>query len=330
MGKRVWKREWDAVLREKNAAGWSNRQIAAFLGVSRSLVDYQRIRLGLPVCGRFAAFDEFRRLNAEGKTLHETAAALGINYSNACRIREKLGLPLHSSRRFDTFSPANVAAIREAVAAAPLMANGRRQIRGLVDPLAARLGLTRNQVLRVMKGLRLNPLPRWTPEAEQGFLDGYRRGWSDPEIAAEIGFTAEMVSRHRRNLGLPPSCRGGIGGAPADAPVSPWHRRAMEFAASYNLPADLSTTQVRIVLLLATGPKTKRELVAGLGLKWDGRDRGCHNLRNSRGSLLMALAKRGLVLPLRRYTATQLPTLYALTARTLHLLASAHPPGETA
>jgi len=89
-------------LRRLHGQGWHRDELAAHFGVAPAVVTRYRRELGLaleaprrsPEAGarKKVDRDEFRRLDAEGRTLKELADHFGVDRVTASRIRKELGL----------------------------------------------------------------------------------------------------------------------------------------------------------------------------------------------------------------------------------------------
>jgi hypothetical protein len=208
--------------------------------------------------------------------------------------------------------------------------------------LAARLGRTLKGVYLKAHGLGL--VDRnfvWPPAADRLLRRRHAAGWSDTEVAAELGCERHRVAARRKALGLPALF--GVRGAPwtprrrrlvaeatrrqlaaagcatlAELRV----RRFAAFAESYGLPGSVGVRGTQVVVALAAGPMTRREIVAALGLRWKPGNGGRNNLSSSHpeGSYLGHLQALGLVARVRRH---QSPSVYVLTAACLDRLADA-------
>jgi len=138
-------------------------------------------------------------------------------------------------------------------------------------------------------------------------------GWTDPEIAAELGCERHTVAKWRRWAGLPhrrfddhmrrrvaektaEQCRKAGVESLADVRVLAFRRRAV--AAGW--PADLRPREVQILeALMARGPMTRREIAGAIGLPWHGSRRSL-KCRGGRGSYVANLLAVGLVVDLGR------------------------------
>ncbi len=195
--------------------------------------------------------------------------------------------------------------------------------------LAAELGRTRKAV-SLMAGLlrRTRPNHRWTPRADATLRRMNAAGLPDGIIAKRLGCDRGTVRHRRRLLGLPsnqhgPHHRGSTRRKAAEQLKRAGLRSMGELrvkawgdaAEKYGLPRDLNPTAVKIVLALAAGPKTRRELVAALGLRWKTANGGRNNLTCGRaeGSYPAWLAALGLVECVSRYGRGRLPSAYRLT-----------------
>lgn len=106
--------------------------------------------------------------------------------------------------------------------------------------------------------------------------------------------------------------------AAAGVPNPTHARRDRALATRYGLPR-MSTTKLRVVLALAAGPKTRREIVEALGLEWSVSRRALKSHGNS--SHTADLMRMGLVFCTRRYSSwRQWSAVYALTPHALDLL----------
>lgn len=198
--------------------------------------------------------------------------------------------------------------------------------------LAERFGRTRGAVylrawkLRVIGRYPDAPSSPRFAERHAEFRRLHARGWSDEEIAARFGVTYSAIWQRRQRYGLPANtrspralarirrrvralCRAGHFG------VRAWLRPVCE---AYHLPPDLRLIQVRILLHLADGPLTRRQVLGRLGNR-------CEN------GATADLIRRGLVYRTefsgRGFPRGQRPLpLYALTPHAMDLLLSAGRP----
>jgi hypothetical protein len=184
------------------------------------------------------------------------------------------------------------------------------------------LGRTRHAVKAVV--VREAPevvRPRLDPARYRGRLRRlHAAGYSDPEIASRLGLRPRSVTHLRRAMGLP-SNKGSARqrarvGRRTRAVVARAGKRTFQQiqaevwaarAAAAGWPGARTPPEVRVLDLLAGGPRTLAEVVAGSGLRspcWT-------------NSLLARLRRRGLVARRDRYRAgvrqaARLPSLYEL------------------
>lgn len=197
--------------------------------------------------------------------------------------------------------------------------------------LAAALGRTPKAVALMAFALRrTRPNHRWTPRADAALRRLNAAGLPDGIIAGRLGCDRTTVAARRRLLGLPsnqhgPHHRGSTRRKAAEQlkraglrsmgelRVKAWGDRAEKLG----LPRELNPTAVKIVLALAAGPKSRRELVAALGQTWKTANGGRNNLTCGRaeGSYPAWLAALGLVECVSRYSGRggRLPSVYRLT-----------------
>jgi AraC-like DNA-binding protein len=181
----------------------------------------------------------------------------------------------------------------------------------------------------------------WTPAVAARFAELHSLGWSDAEVAADLGCIRGTVSRHRRAAGLPSNrgsahCRGRCAERyrrqMARLGVSNSHElvaiAARQLAERYGLPSDLRPRHVQIVLALVSGPLTKRQVCEAIGLSLDVK-RPVRALHSADGhwTYLGGLIARGLVKRVRlpipgggrgRFRGPQ--NVYMLTPQAMNLL----------
>lgn len=219
------------------------------------------------------------------------------------------------------------------------------------DELAKKLGISMKRLYTAVKryGLVLSPRFQWTPPAEQLLRTRHAEGYSDAEIADELGCDRHAVGRKRHALGLPRLY------GRAD---SPWPQRGRDkvrlktreqcraagvehlgqirsmvyrqFAVEHGWPEGIRPRAVQILHLLADrGPMTRKQICEGLGMTWKSKNFGRNNLASNdkRGSYLADLLARGLVCYQHRSqtggtlkTGNRIPGLYMLTLRALEML----------
>jgi hypothetical protein len=174
--------------------------------------------------------------------------------------------------------------------------------------LAVKMGRTRRSVEQRAQKLGLT----FDRSAELGrsfyrFLRKHHaEGWSDTEIAREWGACVCTVHKYRRKLKLPSnrhhprqvarttkanraiwkSCGGKSPG------VFRWQNRRLAMARS-GWPIGLSALEVRVLDQLESGPKTSRQIRAGMGRRIDSVTAGIQTRKGV--SILKSLIKRGLV-----------------------------------
>jgi hypothetical protein len=181
--------------------------------------------------------------------------------------------------------------------------------------VARRLGCS---VTRVYNGANAYGLKKSrTVPITRKFLATVRRlhkaGWSDPDIAAELGCERHTISRHRKRLGLPSNQYGQrhrdkvrettarqleAAGVPTLADVRAKAFRS--FAESRGWPADLPPRAVMILDALEIGGvMTRRQIADAIGMPWKG---SRHSLKSNGqgGSYLARLMRAGLVMCLGR------------------------------
>jgi hypothetical protein len=145
--------------------------------------------------------------------------------------------------------------------------------------LAERLGRTEHAVMECARHLGVAGRHRRTAAYEADIRAGHAAGHSDGEIAARLGLCREAVGYHRRRLGLPSNAyhvrqrrkvAAGVRRQCAREGMASlvevrWaaHRAA---CLRRGWPLAKSPRQCDLLDLLAAGPRTKRQLQAGLGL----------------------------------------------------------------
>lgn len=218
--------------------------------------------------------------------------------------------------------------------------------------LAVRLGVTIKALyLRaVLLELTVRQF-RWSKRAVNKVRRMSSGGYSDTEIATALGgIDRHRVTAKRKELGLPTLF--GVKGAK-------WHeRKRLEVAkqtkkqlkkagakslgelrsrmfgqlgTEYGLPAGLPLRAVQVVLVLAEGPMTRRQIVERLGMKWKPLSRQNLCCRNQGGSITAVLLARGLICRIHRARSggekgVRIPDLYMLTGHAMELL-TAHAKG---
>jgi hypothetical protein len=160
--------------------------------------------------------------------------------------------------------------------------------------LAARLDRTETAVRQLAHKLRavaVRPQMRWTPAIDARLRTMNAAGLPDGQIATALGCDRGTVRDRRRVLGLPsnqhgPHHRNALSRKAAEQlkraglkamgelRVKVWGDRAEKLG----LPRELNPTACKIMLALAAGPKTRRELVAALGQTWKTANAGRNNL----------------------------------------------------
>lgn len=173
--------------------------------------------------------------------------------------------------------------------------------------LAKRMGLTKRQFV-------------WTEEAIGTVKSLHAASYSDAEIGDVLKCDRKFVGKMRRRLGLPRLC----GRAGDDWPARLRERvraKAAEqcrnagvanlgelrtlsykkFAAENGWPSDLRPRAVQILNLLAYRgvPLTRRQICAGIGMRWVGSRKSLVS-NDKKGTYLQALVDRGLVVRLDR------------------------------
>lgn len=214
--------------------------------------------------------------------------------------------------------------------------------------VAARVNRTARAVYQLVASLgRAARRTRWTVAKVERLAKLVRAGHTDTEIATTLRADRHAVGDWRRALGLPANANGvrhrasirraaarqvkraGLGSL-AELRVKAWG----DHSEKHGLPRELNPTAVRVVLALAAGPKTRREIVAALGRAWKAGNRGRNNLncRKGGGSYLAWLDKLGLVRRVPRYVragkrgATQQESVYRLTPTAVERLRGAGVP----
>ena len=188
-------------------------------------------------------------------------------------------------------------------------AYGREPVRAI----AARLGRTMGAVYNAAGAHELADAQRPITRRDERVIRRLNRaGYTDTEIAQELGRERHTVSLRRKRLGLP--CQRSSDRRRLQ--ISQSTRRQCQRIGVDSLgqiralslkiqvirsgwPPDLEWRSTHILDLLEKhGPMTRRQLVAGLGMVWRGRDSLKSN--GPRGSYLAELVARGLVLNLGR------------------------------
>lgn len=164
-------------------------------------------------------------------------------------------------------------------------------------------------------GRKYGRRPAWTPELEAKYRALHAAGWTDAEVAREWGRESVLrvwLNAHRRRLGLPSNrsknprfrarCREKLrrqlerAGKKTFADLR--HDRCRAFARSYGLPEGLQPRCVQIALCLLTGPKTKSQICAAIGLTFNPLKKhptNCLNAGAGRSTYLSVLGRHGLV-----------------------------------
>jgi hypothetical protein len=179
----------------------------------------------------------------------------------------------------------------------------------------------------------------WTEAVDVRFRELYAAGLPDGQIADDLGCIREAVGRRRRSLGLPVNAaallearrravRSQLRRLGCATLAELRARRSRAIPKRYGLPEDLQFRHVGIILVLAAGPKTRRQIVEALGLKWNPRNRGRNNLKNQNTSYLGELIARDLVVSIRVSHGKGggqgcHHSVYSLTPRAMDMLASA-------
>lgn len=223
--------------------------------------------------------------------------------------------------------------------------------RGRSEELATRLGRTWPAVAQKAEllglGRKYGHRPEWTPELEAEYRRLHSEGRTDAEIARAWGKESVLrvwLNAHRRRLGLPSNrsknphfrarCRETLQKQLERAGKKNFaefrHDRCRELARAYGLPEGLQPRAVQLVLFLLTGPKTKSQMCAHLGMTYNpAHPQKCLNAGRGGASYLTVLRKHGLIFS-RRITGTGgkgpaargvEQTSYALTPLALAILA---------
>lgn len=152
--------------------------------------------------------------------------------------------------------------------------------------IAVRLGRSTKSVhLRAGTLGLCSPAPRFSPAEVEEIRRLNARGYGDVEIAAEIGRDRHAVSTHRKRMGLPSNWRGPRFRARIAAKtrevLDAYGLRSMgemRSAAHRARVLDAGWPQVSrprqaqiLDLLHREGPKTRREIAEGIGLRWAGK-----------------------------------------------------------
>lgn len=218
-----------------------------------------------------------------------------------------------------------------------------------VDPtaaLAGRLGRTAKAVY--LMAVKLRPSTRrmrWTPRADAKLRRLNAAGLPDGRVAAELRCDRHTVAGRRKALGLPSNQHGHHAAnrlrEKATEQLGRLGLRSMgelrvkawgDLAERYGLPRELNPTAVRVVLALAGGPMTRRQIVAALGRAWKTANGGRNNLSAAKkpgGSYPGWLVSLGLIARVPRYErsgrrgTTQRESVYVLTAAATDRLAAA-------
>ena len=168
-------------------------------------------------------------------------------------------------------------------------------------------------------------------------LPSVRRLWeagrTDGEIARSLGTDRKTARKYRLRLGLPArwtpadAIRRLSAGGLIEARTAANAARRAGLATRYGLPADLAPVQVQVLLALAAGPLTRRELAARCGLPQHADQRQLLKSNHPEGSYTAHLMALGLVARVRRSGGPgsgkggHLPSLYLLTPACLDRLA---------
>lgn len=208
--------------------------------------------------------------------------------------------------------------------------------------LAAALGRTPKAVREMAFRLgRVRPNHRWTRAADATLRRLNAAGHSDGRVAAALRCDRATVRHRRHELGLPSNQHGphhhdnirrkareqvermGLKSL-GELRVKAWG----DHAERHGLPRELNPTAVRVVLALAAGPKTRRQIVAALGYAWKTANGGRNNLTCGRqwGSYPAWLIALGLVESVRRHGRHRLESVYRLTPAAVARLTAAGVP----
>ncbi len=141
----------------------------------------------------------------------------------------------------------------------------------------------------------------------------HAKGWSDPEIAEQLGADRSTIGQWRRALGLPSNAHNARHRAKTAAATRRQCRRMgvknmaecrqrvwADAIRATGWPEDLRIRHVQILdALYRLGPMTRRELAEAIGMPWQGTRRSLKS-SDPEGSYLAHLMKRGLVVNLGR------------------------------
>jgi hypothetical protein len=190
-------------------------------------------------------------------------------------------------------------------------------------------------------------IPRLAPTArqERTLRRMHAKGHTDNDIADHLGVCRRWVGHTRRALRLPPVA------GPAEvvsdrfrAKLSAALRKAYalglrsrggrrpkahrEYSTAYNLPTDLPPKAVNVLLALLSGPMTRRQIAARIGMRAD-HPKQARVLRGSgrKGTLTALLLESGLIAYMPRYAAAgskggRVAGLYVLTLKAASLMAA--------
>ena len=191
----VWRRKvpfTDKQLIALYEKGLKDREIAEELGAHRSVVKYQRRRLGLKAHDRRLFTDQqLIDLHEEGLNDREKAERLGVSEGAVFYHRKRLGLEANRYRTLDRpFTNQQLIALHE---------------KGLNDrEIAKELHVHHGTVGNRRRKLGLEPNYRLL-FTDQQLIDLHEEGLSDREKAERLGVSESAVFNHRKRLGLKPA-----------------------------------------------------------------------------------------------------------------------------
>lgn len=153
----------------------------------------------------------------------------------------------------------------------------------------------------------------WTDAMTRRLRWRHGLGWTDVQIAKEIGLSREWISEQRRKLGLPvntetirriarQNVKKQLRTLGLSSPTELRTRAYRNFAKENGWPEDLRPREVQVLNALAAQgvPMTRQELAAAIGMRSDPGEyaRGQRNLlcgNGKGGTYTASLARRGLV-----------------------------------
>lgn len=257
----------------------------------------------------------------------ETAARLGLSRSAVTTRANRLGIS--TGRRY--WTEADSQTVRDLYPT------------NTAEEIASALGRTRKAIEQHAKLLGLRKIADLDPLIP-AVKDLHARGLTDAAIARELADRLHSddprraITGLRERIGLPvnaasilavkrQAARTQLERLGLNSHAELRSRSFRRYAVENGWPADIRPRGVQVLNVLAEqGPKTRRELVAALGLKWKSTNKGRNNLasRDPGGSVLAILQARGFVIRQRRYTTgkphgkNQLPSVYTLTLKAIN------------